>query len=61
MTNPSCLPVGFLVVREEKSIWLFIQLEIALMCGQFSFLHPLSDLVRDIKLDSFEEHIVYDL
>lgn len=49
------------VVSREKNIWLFIQLEIALVFGQFSYLHPWSDLARDIKLGSFKEHIVYDL
>lgn len=31
---------SFSVVGEEKNIWLFIQLGIALMFGQFSFHHP---------------------
>lgn len=31
---------SFSVVSEEKNIWLFIQLGIALVFGQFSFHHP---------------------
>lgn len=51
----------FSVVSEEKNIWLLIYLEIALVFGQFSFLHPWSDLTRGTELGSFEEYIVCDL
>lgn len=60
MINPSCLSVYFLLSVKKRISGFLFSWKLLYGFGQFSFLHPWSDLARDIKLGSFEEHIVYD-